>query len=70
MFDGRTNRRGYAFYGARELAENTELKISLWEQDPIKTTQSGVGGGPYNISGSTDSQTDRSRLQVDLNFKY
>jgi hypothetical protein len=70
MFDGRTNRRGYAFYGARELAENTELKISLWEQDPIKTTQSGVPGGPYNISPGTDSQTNRSRLQVDLNFKY
>lgn len=70
MFDGKTNRRGFAFYGARELATNTELKVSLWEGDAIKTTQSGVGGGPYNISPATDSQADRSRLQVDLNFKY
>jgi hypothetical protein len=70
VFDGRTNRRGYAFYGAREIAENTELKISLWEENAIKTTQSGVGGGPYNISSGADSQANRSRLQVDLNFKY
>ena len=70
MFDGRTNRRGWAFYGARELAANTELKISLWEENAIKTTDSGDGGGPYNQGAGPDSQANRSRLQVDLNFKY
>lgn len=70
MFDGHTNRRGYAFYGARELATNTELKISLWEGDAIKTTASGAGDGPYNLGSGEDSRANRSRLQVDLNFKY
>ena len=70
MFDGKTNRRGFGFYGARELAANTELKVSLWEENAIKTTDSGLGDGPYNISTGTDSQANRSRLQVDLNFKY
>lgn len=70
MFDGKTNRKGWAVYGARELAQNTELKVSLWDESPIKTTASGVGGGPYNISTAVDSQARRRRLQFDLNFKY
>jgi hypothetical protein len=69
-FDGLTNRQGWALYGAREIATNTELKLSLWDERPIKTTASGAGNGPFNISTATDSQATRYRLQADLNFKF
>lgn len=70
MFDGRTNREGWAFYGFREIATNTEVRLWLWDGHPIRTTASGAGGGPFNISGTTDSQANRRRLQADLNFKF
>jgi hypothetical protein len=70
MFDGKTNRQGFAVYGFREVATNTELRISLWDEHPIRTTASGAGGGPFNISTATDSQANRTRLQADLNFKF
>lgn len=70
MFDGYTNREGFGIYLARELAVNTEFKLSLWEGEPIKTTGSGGGDGPYNISTSTDQQANRKRLQADVNFKF
>ena len=70
MFDNQTNREGIALYGSREVAQNTEVRLWLWDKSPIKTTQSGVGGGPFNISKSVDSQADRLRLQADLMFKF
>lgn len=70
MFDGQTNREGWALYGSREIWSNTEFKLSLWDKVPIKTTASGAGTGPFNISSGTDSQADRYRLQADLNFKF
>jgi hypothetical protein len=70
MFDGLTNREGFALYGFREIMTNTELRLWLWDSHPIKTTASGAGGGPFNISGATDSQANRLRLQTDLNFKF
>ncbi len=70
MFDGYTNREGFGVYVMRELAANTELKLSLWDEQPIKTTASGEGNGPYNISSSADSQANRKRLQADVNFKF
>jgi hypothetical protein len=70
MFDGLTNREGFGVYVARELAANTELKLSLWDEQPIKTTASGEGNGPYNISPAVDSQANRKRLQADVNFKF
>jgi hypothetical protein len=70
MFDGFVNREGFGVYLAREVASNTEFKLSLWEGEPIKTTASGEGNGPYNISTSSDHQANRKRLQADLNFKF
>jgi hypothetical protein len=70
MFDTKTNRQGFALYGFREVAANTEVRLSLWEGRPIKTTASGAGDGPFNISTTTDSQANRLRLQADMNFKY
>jgi Putative porin len=70
VFDGFVNREGFGIYLAREVAANTEFKLSLWEGQPIKTTASGEGNGPYNISTSSDQQANRKRLQADLNFKF
>jgi hypothetical protein len=70
LFDGLTNRQGWMVYGARELATNTELRLTLFDEHPIKTTASGAGGGPFNISTGTDHQANRRRLQADVNFKF
>ena len=70
VFDGFVNREGFGVYVAREVAANTEFKLSLWEGQPIKTTASGEGNGPYNISTSADHQANRKRLQADLNLKF
>jgi hypothetical protein len=75
MFDGYTNREGFGVYLSRELAANTELKLSLWDGEPIKTTASGGGDGPFNpddfSTWTTGShQADRRRFQADVNFKF
>jgi len=70
MFDGFTNREGWALYGAREITPSIEARITLWDKEPLKTTDSGAGGGPFNISPAVDRQADRRRLQADLNFKF
>jgi hypothetical protein len=71
MFDGYTNREGWGVYLARELAANTELRLSLWDGEPIETTQS-VPNGPYNPAGMTSAfqQANRRRMQADVNFKF
>lgn len=71
MFDGYTNREGFGVYLARELAANTELKLSLWDGEPIKTTGS-TPNGPYNPTGLTSAyqQANRRRFQADVNFKF
>lgn len=72
MFDGYTNREGFGVYVARELAANTEFKLSFWEGEPIKTTASGGGDGPYNPTEyeSAAQKANRKRLQADVNFKF
>ncbi len=71
MFDGYTNREGFGVYLARELAANTELKLSLWDGEPIKTTGS-TPNGPYNPTGMTSAfqQANRRRFQADVNFNF
>jgi hypothetical protein len=75
MFDGFTNREGVGVYVSRELAPNTEFKLTFWEGEPIRTTASGGGGGPYNPDDFTSWVTDshranRKRMYADLNFKF
>ncbi|MEX2208410.1 MAG: putative porin [Myxococcota bacterium] len=72
MFDGYTNREGIGVYLARELAANTELKLSLWDGEPIRTTGSSGGDGPFNPDTwtSANQQANRRRFQADVNFKF
>ena len=61
LFDGLTNRRGWAVYGSRRLAPGVELKVEFLDSDSIDN------GVAYLIS---DSNGDRKRLRTDLKFKF
>ena len=37
FLDGRTNRQGWAFYGSKQILENTEIKLTLFVIEPIRT---------------------------------
>ena len=51
MFDGFTNREGFGVYVARELAANTELKLSLWDGRADQDHRQRRRDGPYNPLG-------------------
>lgn len=58
FFDGRTNRQGFAFWGARQILPRAELDVTLFVSDPVEDAlpdfADSVGGA------------DRLRLQTDL----
>ena len=62
LFDGRTNREGWAVYGSRELASNMDLNLTLFLSDAIEK----------NVPDFTASvgRSDRVRLQADMVFKF
>ena len=61
FLDGRTNRQGWAVYGSKEVLRNTELKLTLFVIEPIRT---GIGFEP------SVANSDRLRLQSDIVFKF
>jgi hypothetical protein len=61
FLDGRTNRQGWAFYGAKQILENTELKLTLFVIEPIRT---GLAFIP------SVQNSDRIRMQSDIVFKF
>jgi len=61
FLDGRTNRQGWAFYGGKQILENTELKLTLFVIEPIRT---GIGFEP------SVRNANRLRLQSDIVFKF
>ena len=65
LFDGRTNREGFAIYAARKLSANTELRLSYFDADEIENT--GGAAGPFS---SSIADASRRRLQTDINFKF
>jgi hypothetical protein len=62
LFDGFTNRKGWAFYGAREILPNTELSVQLFFSDELRPSTTSF---PASVSNS-----DRLRLQTDLIVKF
>jgi hypothetical protein len=62
FFDGFTNRKGWGFYGSREVLPNTELTVTLWVSDPIKDNVPGLD--------TSISNANRLRLQTDLQVKF
>ena len=59
LFDGFTNRKGWMFFAQRQLFENTDVQVTLFNDDPIED------GAVFDIGGSTPS-SERLRLQTDL----
>ena len=62
LFDGVTNRKGWALYGSREVLKNTELTLTLFISDEIEDTL------PPFLFSATDAR--RVRLQADMAFKF
>ena len=62
LLDGFTNRKGWAFYVAREILPNTELGVQLFVSDPIRSSTTSFA---TSVSGA-----DRVRLQTDLLVKF
>jgi hypothetical protein len=62
LFDGFTNRKGFAFYGAREILPGTELNLTLFMSDELED----------DLPGFEESvgDADRLRLQTDLIVKF
>jgi hypothetical protein len=62
LFDGFTNRKGWAFYGSREILPNTELTVTFFVSDELRPSTTSF---PTSVSGA-----DRMRLQTDLLVKF
>lgn len=61
FLDGKTNRQGWAFYGSKQILENTELKLTLFLIEPVRT------GVAFQESVAN---SDRIRMQSDIVFKF
>jgi hypothetical protein len=61
LFDGVTNRSGFAVYGSRQLFANTDLNLAAFFSDEIRSS------APYAVSVSN---AERVRLQTDIVFKF
>jgi hypothetical protein len=59
--DGFSNRKGWAFYVAREILPNTELSMQLFVSDEIRESTAFA----TSVSGA-----ERVRLQTDLLVKF
>jgi hypothetical protein len=65
LFDGFTNRKGWVFYGSRQLLKNTELNVTLFDGDSIENT------GAFSAAATRSIRdADRKRLQTDIVFSF
>lgn len=62
LFDGRTNREGWAVYGSRSILRNTDLNLTFFFSDEIEDAVP-----PY---GDSVPNADRMRVQADVVFKF
>jgi hypothetical protein len=62
LFDGITNREGFALYGSREVFKNTELNLTLFLADEIESDL------PAFAFSARDAE--RIRLQADMVWKF
>jgi len=60
LFDGFTNRHGFAFYGSRRILPDTDLNITTFLSDEIDDDGVAV----------SRTRADRVRLQVDLVYSF
>jgi hypothetical protein len=57
LFDGRTNGKGWSFYGAKQIYSHTDLKFSLFLGEPL---DDGIDWEP------AVENSDRTRLRTDI----
>jgi len=62
LFDGLTNRKGWAIYGSRSVWKNTDLNVTAFLADEIEAAVPPFGDSVPNA--------DRVRIQADLVFKF
>jgi len=62
LFDGVTNREGWAVYGSRSILKNTDLNLTVFVSDEIESSVP-----PF---GDSVPDADRVRLQADVVFSF
>jgi hypothetical protein len=62
LFDGRTNKKGIALYGAKQVMKNTDLKLTVFWSEPIKNS--------LPAYAESVDRGDRVRLMADMEFKF
>ena len=62
LFDGETNRKGWAFWGVRQILPSTDLGVTLFVSDAIEDA---LPAFEQSVAGS-----DRIRLQTDLQVSF
>jgi hypothetical protein len=67
LFDGITNREGWAAYLSREVLKNTEVNITAFLSDEI---ESGFPFDDETDGGESTLGADRIRLQFDVVYKF
>jgi hypothetical protein len=65
LLDGFTNREGYAFYAIRKLNPATELRLTLFDSDEIRSDFGANGPFVTSIRGS-----NRTRVLADVMFSF
>lgn len=71
LFDGRSNRKGWAIYGAKQVLKDTDLKFTLFLGEPLRddiTVVNSAGEPQPYVPALEDS--DRIRLQSDVVVKF
>lgn len=62
LFDGKTNRKGFTFYGSRQILPGTDLNITLFKGEELH--------GALPVYASSVKDADRIRLQTDIVVKF
>lgn len=65
LFDGVTNRKGWAFYSSKSILKNTDINLTVFWSDPIQES-------PLSefLWASSVANSERVRVQADLVVKF
>jgi len=61
LLDAKTNRKGWAIYGARNLYKHVDFKVTLFDMDVLDKDI---------FLATGDSDAERLRLQTDIVLKF
>jgi hypothetical protein len=71
LFDGRSNRKGWAIYGAKQILANTDLKFTLFLGEPLVDDIMVLNSeGELEFYTPALRNSDRIRLQTDVIVKF